>query len=139
VSDKKVQPKPKWWNLYWIVIFASTIIVGVTLPIFQQIPWETALVCLCLVLVFEGLAYYGRVKPSITLNRFMYILMGVPIGFVLWFILALFNRAIVFGSGVDGNPVNFIVSLSICFGVGAVIGDLIGRARHYKGPEQYQP
>ena len=138
MSNKKAQPtKPKWWNLYWILIVVNTIIIGVMLPIFGQMPWDTAAVFLCATLVAEGVAYYGRVKPSVTLNRVMYILMGLPIGFVLWFILMLFARNF-FVSGVAWQ-VFFIGSMAVCFGVGAVIGDRIGRHRHYKGPEQYQP
>lgn len=130
--------KPKWFTSYWIMIVVATIIVGVMLPIFEHIPLERAVLFLILVLAAEGLAYYGRVKRSLNLNRIMYILIGVPIGFVLWFIVMLFSINI-FGQGIDEDFVFVTATLAACFGVGAFIGDLIGRARCYKGPEQYQP
>ena len=68
----------------------------------------------------------------------MHILMGVPIGFVLWFISwLLVVKAVYPQAGQDLAAV--ILSLIVCFGIGALIGDSIGRLRHYKGPEQYQP
>ncbi len=63
----------------------------------------------------------------------MYILLGVPIGFVLWFLIMLLSNSIL----GEVNDVIFIAILGICFVIGCFIGDLIGRTRHYKGPEQY--
>ncbi len=40
--------------------------------------------------------------------------------------------------GLDESVVA-VGSLVVCFAIGAYIGDLIGKARHYKGPRQYQP
>lgn len=139
MSDQKSpKTKPRWWTPYWLAIVITTVIIAVTLPIIRRVPWETAAITLLVVLIFEGLAYYARVKPSVNLNRVMYILMGVPIGFVLWFISWLFVvKAMYPQAGQDLATV--ILSLIVCFGIGALIGESIGRVRHYKGPEQYQP
>lgn len=58
----------------------------------------------------------------------MYILLGVPIGFVLWFLIMLLSNSIL----GEVNDVIFIASLGVCFVIGCFIGDLIGRTRHYK-------
>ncbi len=138
MSNQKSERKPKWWTTYWLLIILVTILIGITLPITRHISVETAATYMIIILIFEGLAYYARVKPSIKLNRLMYILIGVPVGFVLWFI-SWFTliRPMYPQAGQDLTLV--IISLIACFGVGAIIGDSIGRVRHYKGPEQYQP
>lgn len=129
--------KPRWWKPYWITLVIVTIILGVIVPFFMHVSFEKAATYLILALIAEGIAYYGRVRPSISLNRIMYILLGAPIGFVLWIISAAFLSGI-YAQG-PSEDVAIIVSLAVCFGLGALIGELIGRARHYKGPEQYQP
>jgi VIT1/CCC1 family predicted Fe2+/Mn2+ transporter len=136
-DTSKPKREPRWWKPYWITLFIATIIVGVSVPIFTHFPLEKAATYLALALIAEGIAYYGRVKQSITLNRIMYILLGVFIGGVLWIISAFFLSRI-FTQGPN-EDVAIVVSLAVCFGLGALIGDSIGRARHYKGPEQYQP
>jgi hypothetical protein len=136
-EDKISKPEPRWWKPYWIILVIATIVIGITLPFRQGISWEQAIILLAFFLVVEGIAYYARVKVSIRLNRVMYILLGAPIGFVLWLVAATFlSRIYTQGFSED---IAIIVSLAVCFGIGALIGDLIGRARHYKGPEQYQP
>jgi hypothetical protein len=119
------------------MLVIATIVIGITLPFRESISWEQAIILLAFFLVVEGIAYYARVKVSIRLNRVMYILLGAPIGFVLWLIAATFLSRI-YTQGLS-EDIAIIVSLAVCFGIGALIGDLIGRARHYKGPEQYQP
>jgi hypothetical protein len=130
--------KPRWWTSYWVVIFLATIVLGVTLPVLSQVPIEKAALYLIVALIFEGLAYYGRVKPSINLNRIMYILIGVPMGFILWYFSWFFViRSLRPQAGQDFALV--ILSLIVSFAIGGFIGELIGRLRHYKGPEKYQP
>jgi len=130
--------RPKWWNAYWIIIVVVTIIVGITLLFFQRISVQNAVFYLSLALVAEGIAYYGRVKPSLSLTRIMYILMGVPIGFFLW--VFLWNISLgVFGRWINENFVLVFGSMAICLLIGCITGDFIGRLRHYKGPEQYSP
>ncbi len=73
-----------------------------------------------------------------TLNRIMYILIGFPLGFVLWFI-AIFTVERTFYPQAANDVLVFVGSMIICIGIGCLVGDFIGRLRHYKGPEQYQP
>ncbi len=132
------KPRPKWWFSYWIAIVVATIIIGVTLPILRNIPWDRAVLYLAATLAIEALAYYARLKPSMTLNRIMYILIGFPLGFVLWFI-AIFTVERTFYPQAANDVLVFVGSMIICIGIGCLVGDFIGRLRHYKGPEQYQP
>lgn len=69
----------------------------------------------------------------------MYLLLGFVIGGVIWMVsLPLFVRLTARAQGYD-ELFFVVVSLIVCFGGGCVIGDLIGRARNYKGPGRYQP
>ena len=135
-KDKSSNPEPSWWKPYWIIIAIATIVVGLTLPFARGMSWEQAIALLVFFLVIEGIAYYARVKISNRLNRIMYILLGVPIGFVLW-LMPLYFLSRIPPQGV--KDIALIVSIAVCFGIGALIGDLIGKARNYKGPRQYQP
>jgi hypothetical protein len=135
---KLIKSKPKWWTIYWIIIVVVTIIIGVTLPIIQHIPLQNAVLYLSLALVAEGIAYYGRLKPSINLTRIMYILIGVPLGSVFWFFLWMVIIRQIYPQAAE-NDLIVVLSIIGCYIAGFVIGDLIGRFRHYKGPEQYSP
>ena len=137
-QTKDKSSEPRWWKPYWILLIIATIILGITMPFITSIPFETSIMYMILTLGFLGLAYLGRVKQSLHLNRIMYILLGVFIGGVSWVVsLPFLNGLIV--QGIDESTVT-IVSLVVYFGIlGPIIGDLIGRARNYKGPDQYQP
>jgi hydrogenase/urease accessory protein HupE len=140
VSEVKTQAsksKPRWWTPYWIAIVISTIVLGIIIPLISHIPLETAVIYLVIALVFEGIAYYARVRPSISLNRAMYILLGVTIGGFLWLVSMIFLSRI-YTQGLSEDVV-IVIILIVCLGIGALIGDTIGRLRDYKGPEQYQP
>jgi len=136
-SEKQLS-KPRWFTPYWILIFILTIIIGLWLLAANYVPIEKGATTLIIILIFECLAYYARTKSSISLNRIMYILMGAPIGFVLWYMSwLLIVREMYPKAGEDLTVV--IISMLICFSIGALIGDFIGRLRNYKGPEPYQP
>lgn len=132
-----VKPKPKWFAPHWIMMVVATIIVGFALAITQNIPLDKAVLILILALVAEDIAYYVRFESSLTLNRVTYILKGLPIGFALWLVFTVFSTGL-FGSWINEDFVSVFGSLAACFGIGALIGDFIGRLRNYKGPEQYQ-
>src|SRR4030042_4250755 len=112
-KDKTPKPEPGWWKTYWMIIVIATIVIGITLPFTRGFSWEQAIASLALCLVFEGIAYYARTRVSIRLNRIMYILLGVPIGFVLWLIAGyLLSRIYTQGLSED---IAIIVSLVVCF------------------------
>ncbi len=136
-KDYTLKSKPKWFTPYWIALFISTVlIVGVVFPIFGHQPLERAIFVLAVALSFEGLAFYARIKtPSIKTNRIMYIvLFGAFFG--CWFSIAAIG--VLSHYGFHEIDAVVITSWIGCFALGGLLGDLIGRLRHYKGPQQYQ-
>ena len=137
-SSKEPKPKPKWFTPYWIALFVSTIIVlGIVFPVIGHVSFERAIFYLVVALLFEGLGFYVRVKTSsMKTNRVMYIvLFGAFFG--CWFSIV----ALIFLSRMGFQEINeyVIITWVGCFALGGLMGDLIGKIRHYKGPEQYQP
>jgi len=136
----KSKPRPKWFVPYWFALFVSTIIVvGIILPFFGDLSLDRAIVYTIFALMVLGFGYYVRVKPSITLNKLVYIgLLGFLIGCLFWFIglfIALFSVSL---EVAEGN-VFFVILTTLSFTLGPIVGYLIGKARNFKGPEQYSP
>jgi hypothetical protein len=133
--------KPKWFTPYWIVIFVSTIIVvGIIIPYFGHIPLDKTVFYLTMSLLALGFGYYIRVKPSTTLNRLIYIgLLGFVIGCAFWFVSLFIALISVSNRTESTDNVIFIVITSLSFTLGPLVGYIIGKARHFKGPEQYSP
>lgn len=125
--------KPSWWKPLWIwVLFSCSALVAVGY-FFLKTPWEKLMSGTVLILLLICISYYIRVRPSLTVNRGMYILLGVtPIGFLLWaaefFVLSHF---ITTGSVV--LPLALAITITP-FLIGAFIGDWIGRRRNYRLP-----
>jgi hypothetical protein len=77
--------KPRWWKPLWIGVILSAIALGVSGYLLWQVPLERTVGGLALTFFCIGIAYYIRVRPSMKVNRAIYILLGIsPIGFVLW-------------------------------------------------------
>ena len=149
LSDKSSQPnqskpKPKWFTPYWVAIFVSTIIVmGIVIPLFTNQSLDKAIFYTIIASLAIGLAYYARVKPSVTLNKLVYIgLLGFVIGVVIWFlslaiVVTSFRTSLPHTDATENTV--FIVLTTVSFTVGPIVGYLIGKARHFKGPQQYSP
>ena len=133
----KQKLKPKWFTPYWVSIFAWTVvIIGIVIPVFGHQPFETAIFYLAIALLLEGIGFYARVKtPSMKTNRVMYIVLFGGF-FGCWFSIAAWVfLAIIFAE----FKVYVLLTFIGCFVLCGLIGDSIGKMRHYKGPEQYQP
>jgi hypothetical protein len=138
--DNQSKPKPRWFTPYWAILIVLTIIVtGIALPVFGHQSPEKAVFYTVAALLVIGLAIYGRVKLSTTLNKAMYVgVLGFAIGCLLWFVGLII--AVVSLPHSDGTEdVLFVVLTALSFTVGPLIGYLIGKARNFKGPEQYSP
>lgn len=138
--DNQSKPKPKWFTPYWAILIISTIIVtGIVIPVFGHQSPEKAVFYTVAALLVIGLAIYVRVKPSVTLNKVMYVgVLGFAIGSILWFvglIIAVFSLP--HTDAVEDRL--FVVLTALSFTLGPLLGYLIGKARHFKGPEQYSP
>lgn len=105
------------------------------LPFFGYISLERAAFYLVVALLIESLGFYVRIKtPSMKTNRIMYIvLFGAFFG--CWFSIG----SLIFLSRLGFYEINeyVIITWIGCFALGGLIGDLIGKIRHYKGPNQY--
>ena len=133
--------KPRWWTPYWIVLVVAIIIIGVVIPVFLNFNVERSILISGLFLFVLGLAYYVRVKPSIIINRIVYIVgFGFLFGTIIWMFLyasGFFKWMVNAFSLIEDEGV--ALSLVLCFGIGAILGELFGKHRNYKGPEQYSP
>ncbi len=139
-SSNQSKTKPKWFTPYWIVIFVSTIIVvGILIPVFGHQPLERTIFYATISLLIIGFGYYIRVKPSITLNKIVYVgLLGFVIGDILWFLgLVIAETSLPHTDAIENTV--FIVLTTVSFTVGPIVGYLIGKARNFKGPQQYSP
>jgi hypothetical protein len=128
------KPKPWWWKPLWITTIILIVASGIVTYFIFDTPLLRAVGGLVLTLFCVGIAYYIRVKPSMRINRALYILLGItPLGFVLWVtcIYAL-NRTVLVNK--SGTWPFAIVCFIVCFGLGAFIGDWIGKRRGYLLP-----
>jgi hypothetical protein len=121
---KAKSSKPWWWKPLWIAVLLTTL----------HGPLERLVGGVALTLLMVGIAYYIRVRPSLKVNRAIYILVGItPIGFILWMFWAVsgIGRWI---TEMAGPGSSLLISWAICYGIGAFIGDWIGKRRNYRLP-----
>lgn len=139
-SENISKPKPKWFTPYWATLIVLTIIVmGIVIPVFGYQSLENAAFYTVAALLVIGLAIYIRVKPSVTLNKVMYVgVLGFAIGCLLWFV-GLLIAVVSLPHNDRTEDVLFIVLTALSFTLGPLIGYLIGKVRHFKGSEQYSP
>ena len=131
--------KHRWWKLLWIV--AAILMVG--WGVFSYFLLHIDLV---LIIIYEiifslvlGIAYYIRIRPSMTVNKLVYILLGItPIGFGLWLLYAVVCVLMNFCNFLNNlNPYGYWLNLTfqIClFVIGGFIGVWIGKKRDYRLP-----
>ena len=81
--------KPWWWKSLWIGVILSTLVLGFANFFLWHVPLERVVGGVALTLVCICIAYYIRVRPSMKVNRAIYIWFGItPIGFGLWILYA---------------------------------------------------
>jgi hypothetical protein len=138
--DNQSKTKPKWFTPYWAILIVLTIIItGIVIPVFGHQSPEKAVIYTVAALLVIGLAIYIRVKPSVTLNKAMYVgVFGFAIGCLLWFVgLIIAVLSLPHTDAIEDRL--FVVLTALSFTLGPLLGYLIGNARHFKGPEQYSP
>lgn len=130
IENKK--SKPKWWKPLWIATLVLTIASAAIGYFVLNVPLERVVLLLFLTFFCVGIAYYIRVKPSVRVNRALYVLLGItPLGFILSVAYAFF-----IGSHITDwlwGWFNIIATIGILI-AGAFIGDWIGKRRDYRLP-----
>ena len=134
-NDNKQTTKPNYWKRFWIAVIISYFGSLVFSLILFQIYFVRILFWGIIFGIVLGFAYFIRIKPSIKLNKVIYILFGVtPIGFGLWLIYGLTGMSrYLISLGSWYIWLNIIIMVSI-FVIGGFIGNWLGKKREYRLP-----
>jgi peptidoglycan/LPS O-acetylase OafA/YrhL len=133
VAFAQKMSKPIWWKPLWIVSVLGIIISALVLFLIGYTPLERIILGVVFAFLGLGVAYYIRVRPSITVNRVVYIGLGIGIGWVMFIIYAVsgIGRWVTDTLGVWPS---LIIGFAVLYIVGALIGDRIGKRRNYQLP-----
>jgi len=134
VSSETRGPKPIWWKPLWIAVLLLTIASGVVSYFLFSVALERVVGGLALTIFCISIAYYIRVRPSMKVNRAIYILLGIsPIGFLLWIVFAVSGIGRWLTDNLGAWP-SLIIGFTAPYIIGAFIGDWIGKRRNYQLP-----
>ena len=129
-SASSNKSKPWWWKPLWIVSLLSIVASALVGIFLLYIPLERVVYGLVFGFLCVGGAYYIRVRPSIKVNRVIYVVCGA-----CWtFLAVLFGGAlIIWATGLPPPNAHFgpIIFLIAPWIIGAFIGDWIGKRRNY--------
>jgi len=126
--------KPWWWKPLWIVTLLLTIASGVAGFFLLDVSLARAIAGVALTFLAIGIAYYIRIRPSITVNRAIYITFGASgTGFIVFYGSAFIIMATGLPSpfGYLGPWITIIMLYIAPNIIGALIGDWIGKRRNY--------
>jgi hypothetical protein len=131
--------KPKWWKPLWILTAISMVGSGVFTYFFLHGEFVRIIIYEIIFSLVLGAAYYFRVRPSIKVNKLVYILFGItPIGFGLSMLYALICGITNFGQFIVSiKPFGSWLQIGIIIGlltIGGFIGNWIGKKRGYRLP-----
>lgn len=137
VETKVSKPMPWWWKPLWIVSILLCIVSAVVGFFFFDASLLRVVVGLALSFLGLCVAYYIRVRPSMTVNRVIYIILG---GSVAYWIVVGGSVLIIWATGLPppihylGAWINRILLTYAPWIIGAFIGDWIGKRRNYLLP-----
>ncbi len=128
--------KPRWWKPLWIVTAILMVGWGVFSYFFLHSDFVRIVIYEIIFFIVLGIAYYIRVKPSINVNKAIYIALGItPIGFGLWILYAIVCGSTNFCHFLNNlRPYGYLLNIAfqIClFVIGGFIGNWIGKKRDY--------
>jgi hypothetical protein len=128
---------PMWFKVFWIIFISSSIIVAIVAHInFNQPLLGKSTFGVILVCIIAISSYLSELKPSKKKYRLAYMFyFGLLTGILIW--VFIFARGVLDWmmneiGFLDGTTL--VLSFLMSWGFGAVVGDLIGRFRKYKGP-----
>ena len=129
--------KPWWWKPLWIAVLLITIVSGGVGFFLLRVPLGRTVGGVALTFLCTGIAYYIRIRPSMKVNRALYIVLGAS-GTEL--IILFGGTFIILATGLP-PPTHYlgpwISSIILCIApwiIRAFIGDWIGRRRNYRLP-----
>jgi hypothetical protein len=124
--------KPFWWKPLWITAVVANI-AWILLALFVfYLPLERVVIVAVVASIAVGFAYYIRVRPSMNVNRAVYVLLGItPIGLCL---SLLWNYTIGYYTAPLIGLWGFYIGIMVPCIIGAFIGDWIGKKRNYLLP-----
>jgi len=122
---------PRWWTPLWAVVVLDIIALGVVGYFLLHATLGNVVLTVALTLLFMGIAGYIRRRPSMSVGRVVYILLGITlIGFALFIAYALtIGRHV---TNYLGAGPSFVIAFTVPYIIGAFIGDWIGRRRDYR-------
>ena len=131
--------KPKWWKPLWILTAISMVGSGVFTYFFLHGEFVRIIIYEIIFSLVLGGAYYIRVRPSIKVNKLVYIIFGItPIGFGLVILYALICGITNFSTFIMSfKPFGSWLQLGIIIGlftIGGFIGNWFGKKRDYRLP-----
>ena len=131
---KAKSSKPWWWKPLWIGTLLLAIASGIASFFLLDVSLARAIAGVALTFLGIGAAYYIRIRPSIKLNRAIYIIFGASAAGVI----VQFGSMFIFTATGLPPPHNFlgfweIISIFMIAPnlTGALIGDWIGKRRNY--------
>ena len=131
--------KPKWWKPLWILTTISMVVSGILGYFLFHIDYIRIIMYEIVFSLVLGSAYYIRIRPSMKVNKVVYILLGItPIGFGLWILYAVVCGLTNFCYFLNNlRPYGYLLNLAfqiILFVIGGFIGNWIGKKRDYRLP-----
>ena len=131
--------KSKWWKQLWILTTISMVGSGIFGYFFFHVDFGIIVIYEIIFSLALGIAYYIRIRPSIKVNKAVYILLGItPIGFGLWILYAVVCGLTNFCHFLNNlRPYGYVLNIAfqiLLFIIGGFIGNWIGKTRNYRLP-----
>jgi hypothetical protein len=135
VAEAKTKvPKPHWWRPLWVALMAIAVIFVVINYFLFHYSLSSVLGGLAITLLGIGAAYYIRVRPSVTMNRVVYVCLGCGISFVMWVVIYAISGIGRWVTDTLGVWSSLLIGYAVFVPIGVLIGDWIGKKRNYQLP-----
>jgi hypothetical protein len=135
VADAKTKaPKPQWGKPFWMALVAITVIFVVINYFLFHYSLSSVIGGLAITLFGIGAAYYIRVRPSLKVNKVVYIFLGCGISVVLLVVVYGISGLGRWVTNTLGAWPSLIIGYAVFIPLGILIGDWIGKKRNYQLP-----